>query len=159
MLVNKEMIKIVTHSSKETEEVGKKIGKSLTPPCLIIIDGNLGVGKTCLVRGIVAVLGIKDKVTSPTFSLVNRYDCGCLNVYHFDMYRINGLCELESTGFFDYLEEKAIFLVEWGINVEEFLPEGRIKISIRRIGENEREITIDGDAILNHLTQNCEIDG
>ncbi|GHV30845.1 tRNA (adenosine(37)-N6)-threonylcarbamoyltransferase complex ATPase subunit type 1 TsaE [Clostridia bacterium] len=151
MLVNKEMIKIVTHSSNETEEVGRRIGKNLAPPRLIIIDGDLGAGKTCLVRGIVAVLGVKNKVTSPTFSLVNRYDCGCLNVYHFDMHRIEGLYELESTGFFDYLAEKAIFLVEWGMNVEAFLPKGGIKISIERIGEDEREITIDSDAIFKPL--------
>jgi tRNA threonylcarbamoyladenosine biosynthesis protein TsaE len=142
------MVEIVTHSFEETEEIGRRIGKNLIPPCLVIIDGDLGAGKTCLVRGIVDVLGAGTNVTSPTFSLVCKYNCGWLDVYHFDMYRVKGLRDLESTGFFDYLEERAIFLVEWGTNVEEFLPKGGIKIWIDRIGEDERVITFDSDDIL-----------
>jgi tRNA threonylcarbamoyladenosine biosynthesis protein TsaE len=96
----------------------------------------------------VAVLGAENNVTSPTFSLASKYNCGWLNVYHFDMYRVRGLRDLESTGFFDYLGEKAIFLVEWGTNVEEFLPKGVVKISIDRLGEDERAITFDSDDVL-----------
>ncbi len=107
--------------------------------------GGLGAGKTAFTRGLAAGLGIGDGVSSPTFALVHEYEGRCM-LYHFDMYRINTYDDLYSTGFFDY-EGCGVMAIEWSENIEPFLPESRINVTISRLSENEREITIEGAEI------------
>lgn len=135
---------IKTFSPEETIEIGKKIGKLLKLGDFIAYSGDLGAGKTTLTRGILQGLGQADEVTSPTFSIVNEYDSD-IPVYHFDMYRIENADELEFTGFYDYPLEESIFIVEWSENISSAIPENAIEISMKYLGDTEREIEIKGD--------------
>ena len=109
---------------------------------LIAFYAPMGAGKTTFTRYMCEALDCRDDVSSPTFALVHCYRAK-FPVYHFDMYRINSFDDLYSTGFFDYLESGGVLVIEWSENVREFLPEGMIKIDIKRLGDLEREITIE----------------
>jgi tRNA threonylcarbamoyladenosine biosynthesis protein TsaE len=137
------MIKITTHSPEETIRAGEKLGSLLGPGDMIAYKGGLGAGKTTFTRGIAIGLGLGDNVTSPTFALVNEYRGDKMNLYHFDMYRIENGDDLESTGFYDYPFEENAAVIEWSENIEEFLPDSTIYVTIDTLGENEREITIE----------------
>lgn len=133
--------KFTTASPEETEALGERIGRLLTGGEVIAFKGGLGAGKTAMTRGIARGLGITNGVASPTFTIVNEYE-GRLPLYHFDMYRITGYEGLESTGFFDYPDGRAVMAIEWWENVEKLLPEiTPIIITINTIGE-AREITL-----------------
>lgn len=137
------MTRFVSHSTEETELIGKQIAKLLKSNEIIAFFGGLGAGKTALTRGIVTGLGIEDCVSSPTFSIVNEY-VGDISVFHFDMYRIDNWDDLYSIGFFEYID-KGILIIEWSENIEGALPEKYIKISISYGSfENERIIEIEG---------------
>lgn len=136
------MQKFLSKSVKETEEIAQKLSQTLTGTEVIAMFGDLGAGKTAFTRGLAYGLNINDGVSSPTFALVNEYD-GKFPVYHFDMYRVSTWDDLYSTGFFDYIDN-GILVIEWSENIEEFLPENKIKITIHYISENEREIIIEG---------------
>lgn len=133
-----------TSSADETVELGKKLGSRLRGGDVIAYRGGLGAGKTTMTRGIALGMGLRDEVSSPTFALVNEY-LGKLKLCHFDMYRIQGALDLESTGFFDYLSDDCVIAVEWSENIADELPEGYITVEIERISEDEREITVIGD--------------
>jgi len=137
------MIKITTHSPEETIRAGEKLGSLLGPGDMIAYKGGLGAGKTTFTRGLAIGLGLGDNVTSPTFALVNEYRGDKMNLYHFDMYRIENGDDLESTGFYDYPFEENAAVIEWSENIEEFLPDSTIYVTIDTLGENEREITIE----------------
>ncbi len=123
--------------------IGKKLAGNLSGTEVIALFGNLGAGKTSLVRGIALGLNSEDDVTSPTFSIVNEY-MGKYPIYHFDMYRINTYEDLYSTGYFDYLDN-GILIIEWSENIEAILPEDAIKIFIRYgKGESERILRFEG---------------
>ncbi len=140
-------MKTVTHSAEETIALGRKIGGLLTGGEVIAYRGGLGVGKTTVTRGICEGMGISDCVTSPTFALVNEYHGGGKSLYHFDMYRITSAADLETTGFYDYMDGDSVIAVEWSENIAEELPQGTIFVELRRTGddEGEREIEITGD--------------
>ena len=106
--------------------------------------GGLGMGKTCFTRGLARGLGFKGDVTSPTFALINEYIGGRLPLYHFDMYRISGWEDLYSTGFFDYIEQNGVIAAEWSENIENALPESTVTVTFVRLGDNKREITVNG---------------
>ncbi len=130
-------------NSKETEELGLKLSGKLKGNEIIAFYGGMGMGKTTFIRGLMKGLNAEDEVSSPTFAIVNEYD-GKYKVYHFDMYRVQSEEDLESTGFYDYIDN-GILLIEWSENVEEFIPESAIKITIKQgRAENERIILIDG---------------
>lgn len=138
------MIKI-TNSPEETIEFAQKIGGLLKGGEIIAYRGGLGAGKTTFTRGLSVGFGVGDDVTSPTFALVNEYRKNGKALCHFDMYRINGSLDLETTGFYDYMDGETVMAVEWSENIEDALPEGTIFIDIVRIDDNKREIRISGD--------------
>lgn len=134
----------ITHSAEESIEFGKLIGSKLKKGDIIAYFGDLGMGKTTLTRGIVMGIGLNDEVFSPTFTLSNEYRGENINVYHFDMYRINSIDGLESIGFFDYPLEDNITIIEWSENVQEIFNQDTIRISIERIDDNTRKIVVTG---------------
>ncbi len=137
-------MKIITKSQQETENFAKEIGKKLKGDEIIALYGDLGVGKTAFTRGLVSCFGTKNAVTSPTFTLVNEYVAPKFKIYHFDMYRIKSLEDLESTGFFDYMY-RGVFVIEWSENIENYLPQETIKIYIEKNeNDSERIITLKG---------------
>ncbi len=131
-------------SEKETEAFGEKLAKKLTGNEILALYGGLGAGKTCFTRGIAKGLSVNENtVHSPTFALLNEYS-GKFKVYHFDMYRINSLDSLYSVGFFDFLDT-GIIITEWSENIDEFLPNGAIKVHLSYgQNENERVLSIEG---------------
>lgn len=130
------MVKLISHSADETEQIGEKIAKKLHGTEVIALFGGLGMGKTAFTRGLTRALGVDDGVSSPTFALVNEYS-GKYNIYHFDMYRVNSWDDLYSTGFFDYIDN-GILVIEWSENIEGALPENAIRITIEK-GESDDE--------------------
>lgn len=136
-------MKITTHSPEETIDAAKKLGSMLHAGDIIAYKGGLGAGKTTFTRGLAIGLDLGDNVFSPTFSLVNEYKGKNISLYHFDMYRISGEDDLESTGFYDYPFEDNIVAVEWSENIADFLPENTIYITISRIDDDTREIIIE----------------
>lgn len=138
-------MKIITHSPEETIEFAKKIGSKLKGGDVVAYKGGMGAGKTTFTRGLAVGMGLPDEVTSPTFALVNEYRGKDLTLYHFDMYRIVDVDELETTGFFDYMSEDSVIAVEWSENIIDALPNGTVYITINRLSETEREIIVEGD--------------
>ena len=139
-----------TASPEETISLGREIGRRLRGGDVIAYRGGLGAGKTTITRGISEGLGLADEVTSPTFALVNEYrkkDCK-LSLIHFDMYRITSGEDLETTGFYDYMDDDAVLAVEWSESIVDELPESCIILTIDRLSEEERQLTLevcDGD--------------
>ena len=140
-------MKVVTNSPEETIKFAERIGKKLKGGDVIAYIGGLGAGKTTFTRGLSIGLGIGDMVTSPTFALVNEYrsDKSDKTLCHFDMYRITSSFDLETTGFYDYLDDNNILAVEWSENISDSLPDNTIYIKITRLSEEKREIEINGD--------------
>ncbi|MEG1577579.1 MAG: tRNA (adenosine(37)-N6)-threonylcarbamoyltransferase complex ATPase subunit type 1 TsaE [Oscillospiraceae bacterium] len=134
-----------TNSPEETENLAARLAQKLTPGMVLAFTGDLGAGKTAFVRGIATGLGICERVTSPTFTIVNEYEGGRLPLFHFDMYRLGGPDELYDIGWEDYLARNGICCVEWSENVAEALGDDCLRIDLRR-GENDtqRVITIEG---------------
>ena len=136
------MKKYTSNSPEQTEKIAEKLAESLTGGEVIAYRGGLGMGKTCFTRGLARGLGFSGDVTSPTFNLVHEYVGGRLALYHFDMYRVNTWEDLDSTGFFDYLESGGVLAAEWSENIEAALPENTIVVAYTQTGEDEREIII-----------------
>ncbi len=134
-----------THSPEETEALACRLAHGLTGGEVLAYTGGMGAGKTAFTRGLAAGLGIAEPVASPTFALVNEYTSGRCGLAHFDMYRVESWDELDSTGFFDYLDSGCVLAIEWSENIENALPEDAIRIDIRcGDGPEDRIITIDG---------------
>ena len=140
------MIKYTSKNIYETETIGEEIGKRLKGTEVIALYGGLGMGKTALTRGIVKGAGCDDDVSSPTFAIVNEYR-GKFKIYHFDMYRINGIDDLYAVGFFDYLDT-GVIIIEWSENIADALPDDCIRITIKP-GENKnsRIFCIEGGSL------------
>jgi len=134
--------KFFSKSYIETEEIAFQLAQTLKGTEIIAMFGGLGAGKTAFTRGLARGLGINDGVSSPTFALVHEYE-GKFNLYHFDMYRINTFDDLYTTGFFDYMDN-GVMIIEWSENIENVLPDNCIKVYIKVVSENEREIEIEG---------------
>lgn len=137
-------MEIITRSPEETIAFAEKIGYMLRKGDVIAYKGGLGAGKTTFTRGLAKGLGLKDEVTSPTFAIVNEYR-GKINLYHFDMYRIMDSFDLESTGFYDYPLEESVFAVEWSENIPDAFTPETICVTIERINDDTRRITVEGD--------------
>ena len=137
---------IETHDPEETFEAGRKIGMNAKPGQIYTLTGDLGVGKTVFTQGVAAGLGITEPVNSPTFTIIQEYEDGRLPFYHFDVYRIADLEEMEEIGYDDYFFGQGICLIEWAELIEEILPEKRIEVTIEKDldkGFDYRKITIE----------------
>lgn len=137
------MKEIITRSPEETEKFAEAFAKELLPGDVIAFEGGMGAGKTAFVRGLARGLGVHGEVSSPTFALVHEYP-GSTPLFHFDMYRVVGMDDLYSTGFFDYLDRDGILAVEWSENIKDALEHSAITIFIEILDENRRKITISG---------------
>lgn len=129
----------ITHTPTQTEELGAQLARQLAPGAVVALFGDLGAGKTAFVRGLAQGLGMADDdITSPTYALVHEHN----RLVHFDMYRVAGAEDLESTGWYDYLGGEKVLAIEWSENITDELPSDAIRVHIETINENERRITI-----------------
>ena len=137
---------IETFDEKETLALGERLGREAESGDILLLEGDLGVGKTVLARGVARGLGISEPVTSPTFTIVHEYE-GRRKLYHFDVYRIGDPDEMIDIGFEEYLYGEGVCLIEWPSRVEELLPETAIRITIEKDPEkgfDYRRVTIGG---------------
>ena len=141
----------ITTSPAETEAVGAALGRILKPGTVLAYRGALGAGKTAFTRGLAKGLGCEDIVTSPTYTIVNEYLSGRLPLFHFDMNRQVSSDDLWDIGWEDYLERGGVCAVEWSENVEDAL-EDAVHVTIEKLVENTRRITIEGGEFLADLS-------
>lgn len=137
---------IETRSAEETFEVGRKIGEEANAGQVFTLIGDLGVGKTVFTQGLAKGLGIEEAISSPTFTIVQVYEDGRLPFYHFDVYRIGDVEEMEEIGYEDYFYGEGVTLIEWSNLIEEILPKQRTEIVIEKDlsnGFDYRKITIE----------------
>lgn len=137
---------IETNSAEETYRLGLEIGKQASKGQVYTMVGELGVGKTVFTQGMAAGLGITEPISSPTFTIVQIYEEGRLPFYHFDVYRIGDVSEMDEIGFEDYVYGEGVSLIEWANLIEEILPENRVEITIEKDleqGFDYRKITIE----------------
>ncbi len=138
---------IETHNARETFELGEKIGKAARPGQVYTLVGDLGVGKTVFTQGVAQGLGITEPVSSPTFTIIQEYEEGRLPFYHFDVYRIGCIEEMDEIGYEDYFYGEGICLVEWANLIGEIIPQDAISITIEKDLEKDfdyRRIIIEG---------------
>ena len=141
----------ITHSPAQTEAVGAALAARLSPGAVIAYRGDLGAGKTAFTRGLARGLGVKENVTSPTFTIVNEYLSGRMPLFHFDMYRLGSEDELFDIGWEDYLERGGVCAVEWSENVWGAM-EDAIVVTVSRVDEDTRKIVIEGGDALADLS-------
>lgn len=135
----------LTHSAAETEALGCRLGCALAPGTVVAYRGGLGMGKTAFTRGLARGLDCRDRVTSPTFTIVNEYEGGTLPLFHFDMYRLRDADDLFDIGWEDFLRRGGVCAVEWSETIQEALEPDTIYVDIRRGAEtNQRILTIRG---------------
>ena len=136
-----------TTSPQETIALGKELAASLSPPKLVLLRGDLGAGKTTLVKGIAEGFeaASQNDVTSPTFTLIHEYRGPSATLYHIDLYRVDTPRELETLGLDDLMDERSVLLIEWGDKFERFERERDVEIALERISENERLIKLISD--------------
>ena len=144
-------MKYTTNSPVETEAIGAALGKILPPGSVIAYRGDLGAGKTAFTRGLARGLSCTEIVTSPTYTIVNEYLGGRIPLFHFDMYRLRSSDDLFDIGWDDYLDRGGICAVEWSENVDDAM-EDAITITIEKLGEDSRQITIEGGEFLADLS-------
>ena len=140
-------MRIESNSAEDTFALGKQCGQKAAAGQVYCLYGDLGVGKTVFTQGVAAGLGITEPVSSPTFTIVQVYEEGRLPFYHFDVYRIGDIEEMEEIGYDDYFFGKGICLIEWAELIEEILPDDRISITIEKNleqGFDYRRITVEG---------------
>lgn len=136
---------IETRSAGETFSLGEEIGKKARPGDVYTLIGDLGVGKTVFTQGLAKGLGIGESISSPTFTIVQVYEEGRIPFYHFDVYRIGDVEEMDEIGFEDYIYGEGVSLIEWANLIEEILPEDRTEILIEKDleqGFDYRRITV-----------------
>jgi len=139
---------LTTHSSEETVAFGRTLAELLSPPKIVLLRGDLGAGKTTLVKGIAEGFqaASEEDVTSPTFTLVHEYRGPRANLYHIDLYRIDTPRQLETLGLDDLVAPNSILLIEWGEKFPRFVHERDVEIALESVGENSRHIRITTDA-------------
>lgn len=138
-------IKVQTNSLGKTKAFAEAFANSLKAPMIVVLNGDLGAGKTTFVKFVAQFLGAKEEVTSPTFTLLNVYN-GKFPIYHFDMYRLSSAEEAMGVGFEEYFDKSrldGVCFVEWAENVEGLIKKPDIVITISKIGENEHEFVVE----------------
>ena len=148
---------IETNSAKETFDAGYKLAQSVQPGQIYCLNGDLGVGKTVFTQGFAKGLGIEEPINSPTFTIVQEYHEGRLPLYHFDVYRIADVSEMDEIGYEEYFFSDGVCLIEWGTLIEELLPDSTITITIEKDlqkGFDYRKITISN---INQKVENMEL--
>ena len=146
MMLKASSMVIETWSPKETYALGEKIGREALPGQVYTLNGDLGVGKTVFTQGVAAGLGIQEPVNSPTFTIVQVYEEGRMPFYHFDVYRIGDVEEMEEIGYQDYFYGEGLCMIEWAQLIEEIIPENARHITIEKDldkGFDYRRITIE----------------
>ena len=141
------MAVIDSFCAKDTYELGEKIGQMAKPGMVISLTGDLGVGKTVFTQGLAKGLGIEEPVNSPTFTIVQVYEEGRLPLYHFDVYRIGDIEEMDEIGYEDYFYGEGVCLIEWADLIREILPEQMCRVTIEKDlekGFDYRKITLEG---------------
>ena len=136
---------IESFSAEDTLELGRKLGRQALPGQVYTLVGDLGVGKTVLTQGIAEGLDIEESICSPTFTIVQVYEEGRMPFYHFDVYRIGEIEEMDEIGYEDYFYGEGLTMIEWANLIEEILPEKRMDITIEKDlekGFDYRKITI-----------------
>jgi tRNA threonylcarbamoyladenosine biosynthesis protein TsaE len=134
----------ITHSAEETIAFGRRLAAELSPPLLVLLRGDLGAGKTTLVKGIAEGFqaATADDVTSPTFTLVHEYRGPRVTLYHIDLYRIETQSQLETLGLDDLIADDSILLIEWGEKFPHLQRDRDLEIALERVGETERSIQL-----------------
>ncbi len=139
------MKKVITKTREETEAFACEYAKTLQAGDVVLLDGDMGAGKTVFSKGVARGLGIEEEVTSPTYAYMNDYDG---RLFHYDCYRIESIEQAENLGLADYFDMGGICLIEWAQNIAALLPRKVKRVVIRKLGENEREIEYgDGEEI------------
>ena len=139
-------MKIDSYSAVETLEIGRRMGEEAKPGMVYTLIGDLGVGKTVFSQGFARGLGIQEPISSPTFTIIQEYDSGRLPFYHFDVYRIGDVEEMEEIGYEDYFYGRGVCLIEWADLIGELLPERLTYICIEKElerGFDYRKITVE----------------
>ena len=134
-------MELLSHSPEDTEDIGARLAEQLEPGAVVAFTGDLGAGKTAFTRGLARGLGIPDRITSPTFTIVNEYEGGRLPLFHFDLYRMDSPEELFDIGWEDYLARGGVCAVEWSEHAEGAFEEEPIWVDIRR-GESDEQRVI-----------------
>jgi tRNA threonylcarbamoyladenosine biosynthesis protein TsaE len=144
-LEGRSKLEIVTHSPAETLEFGRRFASELHRPCVVLLEGNLGSGKTTLTKGLVAGLGAapEDEVTSPSFTLVHEYG-EREKVYHVDLYRVDAAQELASLGLEELFAQPAIVIIEWGEKLGDNVPVPFVRIQMEHLTGEDRKIIVEG---------------
>ncbi len=141
------MMVIESWKPEETFELGEKMGRQARPSSVYCLNGDLGVGKTVFTQGFASGLGIEEPVNSPTFTIVNQYEEGRLPFYHFDVYRIGDVSEMDEIGYEDCFYGEGVSLIEWSDLIKELLPDHVITVTIEKDvekGFDYRKITVEG---------------
>ena len=136
----------VINNIKQTKKLAQSFAKLLVGGEVIQLNGDLGAGKTTFTKFVLQALGVKDNITSPTFTLMHEYKTKRFNIYHFDMYRLSDANEATALGFEEYLyseDKSSIVFVEWAENIKDILKGNFIKINIKLIDDNKRKFEID----------------
>lgn len=132
--------KITTRSERDTIELAENFEAEKIPGMVICLNGDLGSGKTVFTKGFAAALGIDEVITSPTFNIIKEYINGEMPLYHMDVYRLEG--NIEGTGITEYFDKDGVTIIEWAEMIKDYLPEERLEISFKVIGENKRVLKI-----------------
>ena len=132
--------KITTKSERETIELAENFEAEKIPGMVICLNGDLGSGKTVFTKGFAAALAIDEVITSPTFNIIKEYINGEMPLYHMDVYRLEG--NIDGTGITEYFDKDGVTIIEWAEMIEEYLPEERLEIYFKVVGENKRVLKI-----------------
>ena len=134
---------VITNNAAETRALGRRLAEQLKAGDVILLEGELGAGKSELARGVAGGLGVTETVTSPSFTILNVYESGRFPLYHFDWYRLESSEELYELGMDEYLGGDGAAVVEWPGRCPDAVPEGAVRIRMTAVGENERLIESD----------------
>ena len=136
-------MKMISNSEQKTYDLGYELGALLKASDVVCLTGDLGAGKTALSKAVAKGLEVSEYVTSPTFAIIHEYE-GRMPLYHFDVYRIGEIEEMEDLGYEEYFYGEGVCLIEWASQIRELIPKSHLWIHIKKIDENTREIEITG---------------